>query len=186
MDPDAQEMAKRAQLKAALEEIAGRRLNVTDEQLLSGFWPIASSTYLGKHDVDDDAWITSERIVFPQPISTDSALLDTSGLSVTGGNGEIVFRLNNLVDFQRHAFNTYNEPVNLVATAHGTTPFFMTMNHRFLHDDIFHVNGDVEITACSWNPDGTPAANVHFYWRCRVPTTETLFSVSKGPGFDAH
>jgi hypothetical protein len=95
MDPDAQETAKRAELKARLEEVAGRKLNMTDEQLLSGSWPVASSTYLAKHDADDDAWITSERIAFPPPISMDSALLDTGGLSVTGSDGQIVFRLGN-------------------------------------------------------------------------------------------
>jgi hypothetical protein len=182
MDPDAQDAAKRAELKAALEDIAGRKLDMTDEQLLSGLWPITSSTYLAKHDVDDDAWITSERIVNPQPTSTDSALLDTSGLSVTGDNGQIVFRLNILKGYDRHGFNTYNEPVNLLATPQGTRPFFMTMSHTFIYDAIFHVNADVEIKACSWNPDGTAAANVHFYWRCRVPTVLTIFDVSKGMG----
>ena len=68
---------------------------MTDEQLLSGFWPVVSSTYLAKHDADDDAWITSERIAFPPPTSMDSALLDTGGLSVTGSDGQIVFRLGN-------------------------------------------------------------------------------------------
>jgi hypothetical protein len=182
MDADAQEAAKRAELKTALEGIAGRKLDMTNEQLLSGLWPITSSTYLGKHDPDDDAWIASERIVNPQPTSTDSALLDTSGLSVTGDNGQIVFRLNNLTGWLRHGFNTYNEPVNLLATPQGTRPFLMTMSHKFIYDVIFHLNEDVEITACSWNPDGTAAANVHFYWRCRVPTVETSFDVSKGMG----
>jgi hypothetical protein len=183
MNPDAQETAKRAELKAGLEEIAGRKLNMTDEQLLSGFWPVASSTYLAKHDADDDAWITSERIAFPPPISMDSALLDTGGLSVTGSGGQIVFRLGNPSGgYQRRGFNTYNEPVNLVATPQGTSPLFMTMSHKFVYDEIYHLNYDVEITACSWKPDGTAAANVHFYWRCRVPTVETIFNVSERMG----
>ena len=71
MDSDTQETAKRAELKARLEEIAGRKLDMTDEQLLSGIWSIASSTYLAKHDNDDDAWITNERILFWQTTCTD-------------------------------------------------------------------------------------------------------------------
>jgi hypothetical protein len=58
----------------------------------------------------------------------------------------------------------------------------MTMSHKFIYDEIFHVNYDVEITACSWKPDGTAAANVHFYWRCRVPTVNTIFNVSERTG----
>jgi len=175
MDPDDQETAKRAELKARFEEIAGRKLDMTDEQLLSGIWSIASSTYLAKHDDDDDAWITNERIISGQTTCADGKLLDTSGLSVTGSNGQIVFRLNNLTCILRHGFNDYHEPVNLLATAQGTSPFFMTVNHKLIWDDTYQIYTDVEITVCSWNPNGTAAANVHFYWRCRVPTDTVIF-----------
>ena len=118
MDSDTQETAtKRAELKARLEEIAWPELDMTDEQLLSGIWSIASSTYLAKHDNDDDAWITNERILSGQTTCTDGQLLDTSGLSVTGNNGQIVFRLGNLACFPRHGFNDYHEPVNLRDTS---------------------------------------------------------------------
>jgi hypothetical protein len=168
MDADAQEAAKRAELKTRLEEIAGRKLDMTDEQLFSLLRPIASSTYLAKHDEDDDAWITSERIIFPQPIVADSKLLDTSGLSVTASNGELVFSLLNLKGV-RDDIDQFFEPVNLLATPQGTRPFYMTMSHRFIRDSTNTINQDVEITASAWNPNGTPAANVPFYWRCRVP-----------------
>jgi hypothetical protein len=168
MDPDAQETAKRAELKTRLEEIAGRKLDMTDEQLLSLLRPIASSTYLARHDTDDDAWITSERIIFSQPIVTDSRLLDTSGLSVTGSNGQLVFRLRNLIG-TRDGIAQFFEPVNLLATPQGTSPLFMTMNHALVKDPTGTWDTDVEITASAWNPDGTAAAGVRFYWRCRVP-----------------
>jgi hypothetical protein len=166
MDADAQEAVKRAELKTRLEEIAGRKLDMTDEQLFSLLRPIASSTYLAKHDADDDAWITSERIIFPQPIVADSKLLDTSGLSVTGS-------LLNLKGV-RDDIDQFFEPVNLLATPQGTRPFYMTMSHRFIRDSTNTINQDVEITVSAWNPNGTPAANVPFYWRCRVPVDSVI------------
>jgi hypothetical protein len=169
MDPDAQETAKRAELKTRLEEIAGRKLDMPDEQLLHIIWPIASSTLLAKHDGDDDAWIASEGIRFPQPFCTDSNLLDTSGLSVTGSNGQAVFRLKNFL-CGRDSIGSFNEPVNLLTTPQGASPVFMTMNHELIKvsDPTLNFFADVEITASAWNPDGTVAANVRFYWRCRV------------------
>jgi hypothetical protein len=176
MDPDSQEAAKRAELKTRLEEIAGRKLDMPDEQLLSIIWPISSSTLLAKHDGDDDAWVTSERIIFPQPFCTDSNLLDTSGFSVTGSNGQAVFRLKNFL-CGRDSIGSFNEPVNLLATPQGASPVFMTMNHELIKvsDPTQNFFTDVEITASAWNPNGTAAANVRFYWRCRVAVDFTLF-----------
>jgi hypothetical protein len=170
---DAQEAATRTELKTRLDQIAGRKLDMTDAQLLALLRPIASSTYLAKHDADDDAWITSERIIFPQPIVTDSKLLDTSGLSVTGSNGQLVFRLRNFLG-NRDAIAQFSEPVSLIATPHGTKPVFMTMNHTLIRDPTGNWDIDVEITASAWHPDGTAAANVSFYWRCRLPADEII------------
>jgi hypothetical protein len=172
MDADTQETAK-AELRKRLEEIAGRELDVSDEQIHSFLWPIASSTYLAKHDYDDDAWITSERIIFPQPICTDAKLLDTSGHSVTGSNGQIVFRLRNFL-CNRDGIAQFNEPVNLLATPQGTSPSFMTMNHRLIKDPALPYNTDLEITASAWHPNGNAAPNVGFYWRCRVAADEII------------
>jgi hypothetical protein len=178
MDPDAQEAAKRAELKERLEEIAGRKLDMTDEQLFSLLRPIASATYLTeKHDVQggDDTWVTSERVISAQEVCTDSSLLDIGGLIKTGSNGRAVFRLNNFDRCLRHGFNDYSEPVNLLATPKGTSPVFMTISHELIFEPQFALNVDVEITASAWNPDGTAAANVPFYWRCRVPTSTVIF-----------
>jgi hypothetical protein len=170
MDSDAQEAAKRAELKERLEEIAGRELDMTDEQLSSVFRPMTSSAYLGTDYKIDDVWITSERVINPQPICMDASLLDIGGLSVTGSNGQLVFRLSRFDCQIRHGFNQYEEPVILLATPQGTSPFLMTMNHKLIKDDpaLLWYN-DLEITASSWNPTGKAAANVPFYWRCRVP-----------------
>lgn len=175
MEPEAQETAKRAELKTLLEEIAGRELDMTDEQLKLFFWPIASSTYLAQHDTDVDAWTTNEQIIPLRTTVTDSKLVDTSGLSVTGSNGQLVFRLRNLIG-PRYAdgINQFFEPVSLLATPRGTRPFFMTISHTIIQDTS-GTNIDVEITASAWNPDGTAAADVPFYWRCRVPTDSIIF-----------
>jgi hypothetical protein len=174
MDPNAQETAKYAELKTRLEEIAGRKLDMTDEQLVSFVFPIASSTFIAKHDTDDDAWITRERIIFPSPICSDGNLLDTSGLSVTGSNGKAIFRLRNFL-CGRDSIGTFNEPVNLLATPQGTSPLFITMRHQLIKDPTLPFFTDVEITASAWHPDETVAANVHFYWRCRVAADVLIF-----------
>lgn len=185
MDPEAQEAAKRAELKERLEEIAGRKLDMTDEQLSSITRPIASSTYLTKHDYPsgDDAWVTSERVIGAETSCTDSFLLDIGGLIITGDNGREVFRLSNFDCINRHGFNSYHEPVILLATPRGTSPVFMTMSHKFLYNPVFALNFDVEIIASSWNPDGTAAANVPFYWRCRLPAEILIFRSQEGHGF---
>jgi len=168
MDPDAQDTAKYAELKARLEEIAGRKLNLTDEQLLSFTRPIASSTYLARHDSDDDAWVTSER-VWPLLLTcANGNLLDTAGASSTLSNGQTVFRLSNLL-CGRDSIAQFFEPVTLIATPEGTSPFFISMSHEFIKDPSGTWNVDVQITVSAWHPNGTPAANVPFYWRCRVP-----------------
>jgi hypothetical protein len=170
MDPDAADPAKLAELRSRLEEIAGRKLDISDQQLLSFSWPIAASTYINKHDLDDDAWTANERIlpILPQPFCADSQLLDTSGYSTTGSNGQVVFRLTSFL-CGRDNIATFYEPVNLIATPQGTSPVFMTMNHELLPGFDAGPSPDVQITASAWHPNGTPAANVRFYWRCRLP-----------------
>ena len=167
MDPDAQEAAKRAELKQRLEAIAGRELDMTDEQLHSILRPVTSSTYFGKDAAD--VWITSERVINPVPICTDANLLDIGGLAVTGSNGQAVLRLSRFECTIRHGFNQYDDPAILLATPQGTDPFFMTMNHKLITNNALPWYTDLEITALSWDPTGAVAANVDFYWRCRVP-----------------
>jgi hypothetical protein len=174
VDPNAQETAKLAELKTRLEEIAGRKLDMTDEQLLSFVFPIGASTFIAKHDFDDDAWITRERLIFPSPVCSDGNLLDTSGLSATESNGQVAFRLRKLV-CGRDSIGIFNEPVNLVATPQGASPFFITMRHQLIKDPSLPYFTDVEITASAWHPDTTVAANVRFYWRCRVAADVLAF-----------
>jgi hypothetical protein len=165
LDPDNQTTAKLAELKKQLEEITGHKINANSEQLLAFVFPIASSTYTTKPGDNDDVWVTSERLIFPSPICADGSLLDTSGVTETGGDGKIVFTLHNFLCGRLGAFA---EPVNLLATPQGTSPRYVTMAHQLISNPTLGLFTDVQITACSWNPDGTAAPNVRFYWRCRV------------------
>jgi hypothetical protein len=166
---DAQTEAKLAKLKTQLEDIEGRKIDASPEQLISLVFPIASHTYLALHQSDNDAWVTKRRFIFPIPICTDSRLLDSSGLSTTGTDGKLVFRLRNFL-CSRDGIAQFDEPVNVVATPQGQQPRYITIAHQLIRDPDPNLAffTDVEITAATWNPDGTPAANVPFYWRCRV------------------
>lgn len=87
---------------------------------------------------------------------TNAGLLDVSAVSITGGDGKSVFRLSEFVGWATNAA----EPVNILATAQGNAPFFLTVDHRIQWPDL-------EITIYSWDVNGKPAPYVAFDWRCR-------------------
>jgi hypothetical protein len=160
---------KAADLKEQLEAISGRKIaDLSAEQLLLSF-PITASTFLNKHDPDDDAWVSQRVLIFGRPpvtYCTDGELLDTSGILGTGSDGKLVFRLLGVM-CSRKLFS-FLEPVNLLATPQGASPIYITMAHQLIPNDTNSFFSDVEITALTWQPNGTPAPNVNFYWRCRV------------------
>jgi hypothetical protein len=161
--------AKVAELKKHLEGIAGSKIDLSAEQLVAAVFPVSASTYLASHnDPDNDAWVTKRRLIFPQPTCADSELLDTSALSETGTDGKLVFRLRTYL-CDRLSLNSFEEPVNLVATPQGPKPHYVTLLHHLIKDNPASSQfTDVEITAFTWNPDGSAAPNVWFFWRCRV------------------
>jgi hypothetical protein len=165
MDTDTQ--AKLAGIKKQLEEIAGRKIDAGAEQLLTRNFSIASSTYLTNTTVN--VWVTNERI-FPAALScADSALVDTSGVTETGADGIVVFRLRNFLCDRIFGANvSFEEPINVLATPQGAIPNYVTMTHGLIKDPNLPFFTDVEITAFSWSPGGAAAPNVRFYWRCRV------------------
>jgi len=129
---DAGTEAKLAKLKTQLEDIEGRKIDASPEQLISLVFPIASHTYLALHQSDNDAWVTKRRIIFPLPICTDSRLLDSSGLLATGTDGKLVFRLRNFL-CGRDGIAQFDEPVNVLATPQGQQPRHVTIAHRGAH-----------------------------------------------------
>ncbi len=161
METDDQKATKLAELKSKIEEIAGRKIDASAEQLLFGLWPISASTYLAVHEkYVNETWVTNEQLINPVPICTDSSLLDTSGVVVTGANGTIVFRLRGFTCPSKRNF-IFSEPVNLLATSQGAIPRYVTMTHELIHP-LQPESSDVQITAFSWNPDGTAAPNVAY------------------------
>jgi hypothetical protein len=178
MDTDVEKLAKLAEIKKQLEEIAGRKTDLSAEQLLTVSFPIASSTLLTSAALtleNDDAWITNERIGAILPVfCTDCRLLDTSGSTETGTDGKDVFLLSNFLCNRLGGISSFAEPVNLLATPRGASPTYVTMTHELIKDPAQSAFTDVRITAFSWNSDGTSAPNVRFYWRCRVATI-TIF-----------
>ncbi len=171
---DADTEAKLEKIREQLEQLGGQKVDASPEQLISLVFPVAAHTYLARHDSDNDAWVTKRRIIFPQPICTDDRLLDSSGLSLTGTNGTLTFRLRNFL-CGRDGIAQFNEPVNVVATVQGQKPHYVTIAHQLIKDPTLSAFTDVEITASTWNPNGSPAGNVEFYWRCRVPADTIIF-----------
>jgi hypothetical protein len=169
MTNQAKKTPSMAGVKKKLEEVAGRSIDASDQELaLSFVRPIASSTYLSAHEPPNDSWVTKERLIFPKPFCVDSQLLDTAGRSQTGPDGKIVFRLSSFL-CGRDSIGAFEEPVNLVATPQGTSPAYITMVHELIPvDPAGDWFSDVQITAFSWGPNGAAAPSVSFYWRCRV------------------
>ena len=88
--------------------------------------------------------------------------LDVSGHSSTGSDGKCVFRVMTVVPYELH---NLAEPVHIVATPHGSVPSFLTVEYTLMGDA---QAGDIEITVYAWDPNGNPAPEVDFDWRCRL------------------
>lgn len=87
-------------------------------------------------------------------------VIDVSGFATTGQNGQFTFMLTN---FLCPAREIYSYPISVIATPKSPKPFFLTVQH-----DIVNNGADVTITVFAWKPNGTPAPDVTFNWRCRV------------------
>jgi hypothetical protein len=167
------EMAtKLAELKKQLEEIAGQEIEVSAE-LLDVFFPVGSALY------EENSQVTRYRIILPGGVVksclTPVTLLDASGRSSTGSDGKGVFLLSKFIC---SSLNSFSEPVFLLATPHVTNPCYTTMTHEIVPDANNPGFNDVQITAYTWGPNGTPAPNISFDWRCRVVSNPIIF----GPG----
>jgi hypothetical protein len=122
---------------------------------------------------EDGHQVTSRRLIFPeQPCPGPLTFLDASGRISTGADGTRGFRLSNfLCDI-----NSFSEPVFLVATPKTTSACHVTLTHELIRDPTDPNSfSDVEITAFTWKPDGTPAPNIAFDWRCRVVSNPITF-----------
>lgn len=107
--------------------------------------------------------ITYKNLLYDQATHEHLApSLDVSAVSSTGSDGKIVFRVMTFVPYE---LENLAEPVHIVATPHGSVPSFLTVEHTLVGDS---EAGDIEITVHAWDPNGNPAPNVDFDWRCRL------------------
>jgi hypothetical protein len=157
-DPNKERLLK--ELRRQLNELAGRQIDVSDENLIHFIFPIASSS------VDDPGEVTFERIFFPGKSCSQMRLLDVAGNSTTGANGQRVFLL---TDFLCTTQNSFAAPVNLVATPRSSSPCYTTTSLTLVPDPTLpNTFKDVQITVFTWNPAGAPAPGVSVDWRCRL------------------
>ena len=144
-----------AEAKKQLEALFGHEIDIdiTQEQAAVFEFPI------GAHDTTNG--VVRSRLIFPPTkICTPSTLLDASGATATGGAGNVTFLLSNVICLPP---GLLAEPINLLATAHSTTPFYVTTTHVLVGSGT-----DVQITLFAWDAKGNPAPNVTVHWRCRV------------------
>ena len=155
-----------ADVKKQLEAIAGKKLDVTEEQLRFLRWPV------GAHDFTDGTVLWKSFIIVGQSC-VPSTLLDASGVSFSGANGQVTFLLSSFICLP--LVRSLAEPVNLLATARSDSPFFVTLTHKMVPDPNSPQSfNDVEITAYVWDANGAPAPGVAFDWRCRVVSNQVI------------
>ena len=147
-------MATKSDTKKQLEAIMGTKIADDALPLITLFQDVAIST-------NTPSRTTQRNLIanFPNRC-TDSRVLDVSGFAQTLNNGQIVFKLSN---FLCPAGEIFSLPINVLATPIASRPFYVTVLHTLINN-----NTDVEIKVFSWNPNGSPAPNVPFNWRCRV------------------
>jgi hypothetical protein len=157
-DPDRTRLL--TDLRRQLNELAGRQIDVSDENLIHFIFPIASSS------VDDAGEVTFERIIFPGKSCSQMQLLDVAGNSTTGDNGQRMFLLS---DFLCSTLNSFAAPVNLVATPRASSPAYATTSLTLVPNPTPpNTFKDVQITLFTWTPAGAPAPGVSVDWRCRL------------------
>jgi len=150
-----------AEAKKQLEAMVGQEIDIDITPEKVGIFQFPT----GAHDVTDG--IVASRLIFPpRKFCTASPLLDASGATTTGTAGNVTFLLSNVICLPQ--VRSLAEPINLLATAHSTTPFYVTTTHTLVGGT------DVQITLFSWDAKGNPAPNVTVHWRCRVVSNQII------------
>src|SRR3954447_23129742 len=149
-----------AETTKQLEALAGT--GIQPEQLFGFRFPVGAFDYTA----GSSSWRSI--IIFPQPLTcADANLLDASGLSTTGANGQATFLLSSFVCLP--LVRAFAAPVNVVATARSSSPFFVPATLTLVRDpNNATSNNDVEIMLYAWDAAGKPAPSVSIDWRCRV------------------
>jgi hypothetical protein len=155
--------ANSANIKKQLEALIDHKIDVSAEELIKvlnyaiGAYDYYDITGDGKY-VSKTAW----RWIFSNnKHCIGASLLDASGVSSTNADGTRVFLLGDFVCLDDTRYLA--EPINVLATARSTTPFFVTTTCALVKQGT-----DLQITVFAWDANGAAAPNVTFDWRCRV------------------
>jgi len=115
-----------AELRRLLEQIAGKPLNVSDQQLLWLNFPVALE------DTFSTGTIVWRRFLTGTWCQSPATYLDIGSSIFTDAGGTAVF----LLSSTRCVTNTlFAEPVNLLATPYSTTPCFVTFTYDLVQQD---------------------------------------------------
>ena len=168
MDFDTRMSAKLSELKKQLEDIAGKEIEATPEQLAIFSFPVGAAFS------EENSSITSRRIIFPGKFCTSPVtLLDASGRTSTGTDGTRTFRL---TDFICSSVNSFSEPVFVLATPKTASACYVTITHQLVSNPNNPGSfSDVQFTAFTWKANGTADPNIPFDWRCRVVSNPIIF-----------
>lgn len=128
-------------------------------------WWYAAASY---NVTTTDSWQTLRSAVVWHPKQCNAInQLDVSGWWVTGDDGKAGLLLSQFICLSESLV----DPVTLVATpTSADRPTYVTAQHALVDN-----GNDVEMTFWTWNPDGTPAPETSFDWRCRVPYWDIIF-----------
>jgi hypothetical protein len=167
-------------LKAALEAIAGHKIEASPEQLQQQIigTPLPFSNYFftpppagPTPPFQTNAGEVVSRNPFVgtiPPLCSGFELLDVGGLAWTSDAGNATLLIKNFICPQESA-RLYFEPVITVATPASAKPSFLTVTHSLVVDPAGNAT-NVQINIFSWDINGAPAPDLPVNFRCRVPT----------------
>ncbi len=157
-------MTEKANIKKALETILGQALAENDVESIQFILPVASYT---RSDSPGEAFITKQSLRTNLKRCEPAILLDVSGVTTTGKDGESLFRLTNFICLDNVIFE---RPINFVATPLSSTPCFLTVSYSLVNN-----GADIEIQVSSWGANGAAAPNISFNWRCQTELSTIIF-----------
>ncbi|MEM9740493.1 MAG: hypothetical protein AAF829_11545 [Pseudomonadota bacterium] len=96
--------------------------------------------------------------------STRFATVDICGLTRTGRDGSVRWKLSDYQCGPISQETAYEQPHGFVATAMTSSPVLVTARQRLL-------DNDVEFDVFTWQTDGMPAERIQFSWRYWVTST---------------
>lgn len=147
-------MDTKLDIKKQVEALLGHE--ITEEVLQTYIFTqaVASST------ISDGSTTTKNLLVLRPNHCRQARFLDVGGFWTTGSEGKALFRL---TEFLCHTGESFQQPLNVVATPISSTPCYVTIVAKLINN-----GADAQIEVWSWDADGAAAPDVYFNWRCRL------------------